>query len=271
MNKVISYFKLFRPASVLAMNVFIFLPIFYATNNVKFAFVHTLPFIVMLSGEVALNDCVDIEKDRINKPQRPLVKGNINVSSALRLTIAIIILGIVLGCIIYRDSHERLICFAVVSIVLACYNIKSRIIPLIKTIITATTTVLALSFVYTFISIDLSRYLFLGAAFFFILGRELLMDIRDIEGDKRFNYETLAVLCGPTKIRKIALLSLVISSICLGIMLATRFSFRGFMLFCTSTIIEYYCFAKCVYIKDSQQQNKYILFFWIPMIMMLFV
>ncbi len=271
MNKLLNYFKLFRPASVLAMNVFIFFPILYSTNNISFALVHTLPFIVMISAEIALNDCADIEKDRINKPQRPLVKGNINVNNALNITIAILTLGIVLGCIVYKTSPKRLLCFIAVSIALSCYNIKSKIIPLIKTIITATTTVLALSFVYTFIDIDFSKYFFLGAAFFFILGRELLMDIRDIEGDKLFNYETLAVLCGAIRIRKTALLSLIMSSVCLGIMLIVRFSFMSLLTFGVSTIIEYYCYVKCICANNSQQQNKYILIFWIPIILMLFI
>lgn len=134
-STLLTYFLLFRPASVTAMNLFLFVPILLQSHNVCFSFMQTLPFAVMLSGEIALNDCCDYEKDRINKPQRPLVRGCVDIGHAMVASVIMIALSVLLGIVVYHDSILRMGCFLIVTVVLALYNIKHPIMAMLKTVI----------------------------------------------------------------------------------------------------------------------------------------
>ena len=269
--KILTYFKLFRPASVLMMNLFIFLPILILTNNVAFSILQTLPFIFMLAGEVALNDCCDIEKDMINKPQRPLVAGHISVDNAMRLSLFVIAIGLLLGILAYRTSTERIISFLTVTIILSCYNMKIPFVPLLKTVFTAIATIITLSFVYTYNEICTDQYFFLGAAFFFILGRELLMDIRDINGDSNNNYKTFAVIFGAKRTGYIALICFILSMLAAIGMVVMSFSYLKSAVLLPICLSVMFFYKKFTHTSETKEQNKYILLLWLPIILMLFI
>lgn len=253
------------------MNAFIFLPILILTKNTFFAIMQTLPFIFMISGEIALNDCCDIEKDKISKPQRPLVKGNINIHYAFITSICFIFLSTFLGCIIYAEDLSRIVCFLFVVVILSAYNLKLSIIPVVKTIITSLATVISLSFVYTYFDITYTKIYFLISSFFYILGRELLMDIRDIAGDKMNDYTTIAVVFGVTKTRVMSLISFILSTIWAVIMLLSDFSYLDLLLLFVIVVLEIVFISKCFKSSNSKIQNKYILFLWMPIILMLII
>lgn len=272
MNKSIltTYIKLFRPASVITMNMFIFVPILLYTKSIVYSVLQTIPFIIMIAGEIALNDCCDIEKDRISKPQRPLVNSNINIRYATIISICVIVISLLLSFIFYVRKASRILCFCIVTLILSFYNVKSSVIPLIKTIITAVATVVTLSFVYTYFNSDLNQYFFLGATFFFILGRELLMDIRDINGDISYDYKTIAVVMGLRKTTLISLTAFILSTVCALSMLIINFTYIKLAILFLAIFLMFFCYVKCIQTDDTKKQNKYILILWVPIIMMLF-
>lgn len=270
MSTLRTYFLLFRPASVIAMNLFLFVPILFQSHNVHFSLMQTLPFVVMLSGEIAFNDCCDYEKDRINKPQRPLVRGCVDIGHATIASAVMIALSVFLGIMVYHDSLLRMGCFLIVTVVLTLYNIKHPIMAMLKTVITAGMTVLTLSFVYTFSAFGRVQLFFLAAAFFFILGREMLMDIRDYEGDKINGYITIAVRFGVRYIAMLSCVSFLISAVFVFLM-ALSLSKVIVLLAMPILFFEFFCYYRCINAKSSKEQNKYILLLWVPIMFMLII
>lgn len=165
-RNIISIIKVLRLQSVLAMNLFIFLPIFIITKEFLFSLVQTLPYILMISGEIALNDCCDVEKDRINKPHRPLVRYNPNIKYVLSVAVVLILISGMLAIGVYYNSPFRILLFFIVVALLTLYNSKKAIIPFIKTFMTALATVLSLLFAYSYLSMTIEDAFFLIAAFF---------------------------------------------------------------------------------------------------------
>lgn len=266
-----TYVLLFRPVSVIAMNLFLFVPILIQSHDVGFSFMQTLPFIVMLSGEIALNDCCDYEKDRISKPHRPLVKGCVDVRHAMIAAIGMIVLSMLLGVMVYRDTLLRMGCFLIVTTVLAAYNLKHPLVAMLKTVITAAMTVLTLSFVYTFTTFGRVQQFFLGAAFFFILGREMLMDIRDIEGDNYNGYKTIVVRWGVRCVARLSFASFLISAIFTVAMVLCLSSWIKLFLTLLILCFEFFCYIRCIWVNKPDHQNKYILLLWVPIMFMLIV
>jgi len=270
-ERLILTIKLFRLPSVFAINLFIFFPLAIATGKPAFSIFQTLPFALMIAGEIALNDCCDIKKDKISKPQRPLVSGILKLSYAKIMTGIVILCATILGIYIYQSNMSGMLIFFMVTIILSLYNVKLSFIPLIKTFMTAFATVLSLSFVFTFIYISKGVYWFLMAAFMFILGREFMMDIRDIQGDKKENYNTLAVVLGKQKTTIVSLAFIVCSDIFCVLYIIVHFSILKIILLTMILVFEFYCCSHFIKSSNSEQQNKYILLLWIPMILMLFI
>lgn len=263
--------KLFRLPSVIAMNMFIVLPLALHTGDIGFAFWQDFPFLLLIAGEIAFNDCCDVEKDKINKPQRPLISGSLNIRLAFILSLSVIGTSLILGIYLYQANALRLILFLMTAIILSVYNLPFAGVVLVKNFLTATATVLSLSFVFTFIPISQEGFLFLVAAFLFIISRELLMDIRDIDGDSQENYRTLAVIFGENRIFCLAKILLSLSIILRILYLCSSFSLKSMVLIFIQIFIEIICYASFKKFAVPQQKNQVILLLWVPMLLMLVV
>lgn len=267
-QQILTAIRLLRPQSVILMCLFLMIPIGIHTQSITYAIVIVLPFFLLLCGEIALNDVCDIEKDRINKPQRPLVSGSLSVRTGFLLAITCILIAGVLGAILYYDNLWRIIIFYGLLVILSCYNIPSRIMPLIKAFITAGATILSLSFLLTFNSLQ-QPVLSLSSAFTFILGRELLMDIRDYDGDRQNGYITIAITVGKEKTFLGAITCFGLSMIlCMAMVLRNLSPLRLFagilVLLTTSLLVVLFSHADTV-----KLQNRIALLLWLPIIEML--
>lgn len=263
--------KLFRLPSVIAMNMFIVLPLALYTGDIGFAVYQDFPFLLLIAGEIALNDCCDMEKDGINKPQRPLISGNLDIRLAFMISLSVICVSLILGIYLYQTSALRLILFLMTAMILSVYNLPFAGIVLAKNILTASATVLSLSFVFTFTPISQADLWFLAGAFLFIISRELLMDIRDIDGDSQENYRTLAVIFGRNRIFFLAKILFSLSIILRILYLYSSFSLKSVVLISVQILIEIICYSSFKKSDTPQQMNQVILLLWIPMLLMLVV
>ena len=143
----------------------------------------------------SLNDFLDIETDKLNHPERPLPRGDLPPYIAVLAAIIFNITAIILGLMI---NFPVLIIIILAIVLLFLYNFRLKKMPLVGN--------LAVSILSgaTFLVGGLAETGYPGAlpgpivpaifAFLFHLGRELIKDIADLDGDLKADYKTLAAL-----------------------------------------------------------------------------
>lgn len=152
---------------------------------------------------------------------------------------------------------------------LTLYNHQNVIVPIIKTLVTALATVLSLLFAYSYSSLASKEIFFLLAAFFYILGRELLMDIRDVKGDENENYKTIAVILGSRKVFFISCICFFIADLFLGLYISIDSSFNKLLLCVLAIVMESMCIIKFYQNQTAKQQNRCALLLWVPILLIL--
>ena len=127
------------------------------------------------------NDYFDYEIDKINHPKRPLPLGVFKPISGLYMGIILFIISLILSLLI------NIYCFAINSvgiILIFSYESYLKNKGVLGNILVAFT--VSLSFIYggAIVSDFLTPLFFSLVTFFIFLGREIIMDVRDFEGDK---------------------------------------------------------------------------------------
>lgn len=151
-----------------------------------------------------INDVFDAEIDKINKPHRPIPSGAIRKNDALYFSILLFVAGILTAAFIRPPETELPIALyiaAINSVILIEYARTLKRTPFLGN--------LAVGYLTG------STFLFGGAVFgvgglwsvgilftlsmFATLGREIVKDIEDIEGDKAMGADTLPIRIGARK------------------------------------------------------------------------
>ncbi len=150
-------------------------------------------------GSFALNDYFDIETDKLNKKDRPLVKGTLSPKFALNLSFITLVLSTVMA---YFINLEVFIIAVVFNIVAVLYNWKLKDMPLVGNVYIAFTMAIPFIFGNFVISTSLSELALVLAGLGFVAGlaREIIKSVQDMEGDiKARGSRTLPVLIGKKK------------------------------------------------------------------------
>jgi len=164
--------------------------------------VATLDTILLMSASMVINDIYDIETDKINKPQRPIVSGAITKTEAI--SIAVLLLGSseYLSINFLAENLQYIIHLAILYVNL--YTPIFKKILIIKNMSCA----LIVSFSLFFTALACSEYplivnpnldLLIVACNLVFTGswsNEILLDIRDYQGDKEENIQTLPIVFG---------------------------------------------------------------------------
>lgn len=173
---------------------------FYLCNQLSFQsdklIIIVLP-VFLAAGGFILNDIFDIEKDKINKPQKPIPANSISRSTAFKILFIFFIISFIL--IITIDSYKLILLFLVSFVLTLLYSIINKYNGILGNLVTAflsTIPWLAPALYTNKISLLLVPALI---SFGFIFSREILLDIKDISGDKAQNFKTLPIKAGITK------------------------------------------------------------------------
>ena len=167
-----------------------------------------------MSGANILNDYIDIDADRINKPDRVLARGLVNSNVIVSIIIFIFSIGSYAATYLPELAKNIALFMALPSILL--YEIIFKRIPLVGNIVIS----LLVGVVFVFSSYSLGiegneSYKIMILAFFLNVMREIIKDIQDIEGDRRSGLRTLPIYFGVKKtiivIRFIYLVFFIIS------------------------------------------------------------
>ncbi len=161
----------------------------------------------------AINDFADIESDKINHPNRPLARGDLPSYSAILIGIVFNIFALILAAFV---NVEVLILVIIAQIVLVIYNFGLKRTPVIGNIIVSLLG--ALTLITGGLAAGMENVFqtpgpIIPAAFAFLihLGRELIKDFADMEGDRIANYKTLpAILPVPVVLLFVTILFLIL-------------------------------------------------------------
>jgi 4-hydroxybenzoate polyprenyltransferase len=151
----------------------------------------------ILFASMITNDLFDIESDKINHPNRPLITGTISKQEAISLAIFFYSTASFLSLKCLSEVQQKITWFAIANVILYTPILKK--IPFIKNLscaglVTFATFFSALSFSHiahpSLLQIA-SCQLFIGSFY-----NEILMDIHDEEGDRAVQTYTIPILLG---------------------------------------------------------------------------
>ena len=195
MKKVFSYLKLTRPQNnfIAAISVLVGAAISGGIESWGKVFFACISAFFISAGGNSINDFFDLEIDRINKPNRPLPKGEISPFSALRFSISLFLLGILLS--FWVKPLSVLVAFVACGLLIVYSpHFKRKLLWGNLTV----SLVSALAFFYGGIATRDFRLSLIPAAFalLFHLGREVLKDVEDLKGDTSSGASTLPIKLG---------------------------------------------------------------------------
>lgn len=159
----------------------LFLPLWVRTGNVAQSLSRAAPLLFSFMCTFIANDLDDIEKDRVNHPDRPLPAGQI--TPVLAAILYFICLALSLFSTRYYVAQDIAFLYYALIALLISYGYVVDSLPGLKSPYVATVTTIPILIVATYYPDQTRLYGVAAAAFFLVIGREICMDIRDRPGD----------------------------------------------------------------------------------------
>jgi len=178
----------------------------YDSINLLLAVISTF---FVTAASMTFNDYFDWEIDKINHADRPIPKGIIKPKEMLYFSIAFFAIGITISFFV------NLLCLgiAVISILLLIvYEKYSKNIGIVSNMTVAFISAISFTFGGAAVGNPYSSFILSIMTFFVMTGREIIMDIRDTEGDKLIR-RSLPIQIGKKKASYVACVFLIITVI----------------------------------------------------------
>ena len=204
-RKINSILTLIRPQNILPTTVLCFSggwimnPSFVNLIKTKSFVIATLSTLLIMSCSMVLNDLFDIAVDKINNPMRPLITGEITKKEAILLSLGLLSIAEILSFVYFPKLLQYIIHAAILNII--SYTPIFKKIPIIKNISCAS--LISFSVIFTGLAANVNimgkiDYLmtFVRLLFFGSLYNEIILDIRDYDGDKMNGINTIPVIFG---------------------------------------------------------------------------
>jgi len=210
-NKIEGFSKLTRPKNIISTFALTFSGGYIMNPSLKqlfeneeFIFSSICTILIVLSSMV-INDFYDAEVDKINKPTSPIPSGQITKTEALVFNLILIGITEFLGLRFLKE--DEIIFLNLIIFVIQIYTPVLKKIPLVKNITCAA--IISLSVFFSglasneniLITENTNFYILLITTNIIFCGslvNEILLDIRDVKGDKIYNIPTLPVIFGKT-------------------------------------------------------------------------
>ena len=141
----------------------------------------------------ALNDVADLEIDRINRPTRPLPAGQLSRQSALFESGLLALAGLAIA--LWLGPLTGAIALAIL-LLLVLYDLRLKRSPLWGNLLVSA--LAASAFPYGALALGSLGRAWIPASFAFLfhLGREIIKDLEDLEGDRAQGAHTLPLRAG---------------------------------------------------------------------------
>ncbi|MFX0085333.1 MAG: UbiA family prenyltransferase [Candidatus Hodarchaeota archaeon] len=216
-----------------------------------------VPFL-LIAGTHVINDYFDYENDVINKRlDRPLVRGSISTRTALTLALSFYIIALaitIIETLLWLPIH--FIVATVLFILLGIgYNFGVKKYGIIGNIWVSMGYIMPF-LMGTFIVGLVNEWVILNVIvlcffiFFLALGREVLKDIMDIDGDKMTGKKSIAVVFGAHWAAKISGLIYILSILC-GCSLFLFLGFKNNIIFIIGFLIVIVLLLRTSYLLNK--------------------
>jgi geranylgeranylglycerol-phosphate geranylgeranyltransferase len=194
-NILAGSFAISRPVNVLISILSIFVAAFITGTISPLAKVLLACFSggIIMAASNTMNDYFDLDIDRVNRPNRPLVSGKLSPSFALRLAQLEFVVGIVLGFLI---SFNAFLIALIISSLIVLYSYKFKRLPLLGNLVVSFST--SMAFIYGGVAVNRIRQTIVPAvfSFFYHFGREIIKDVQDMQGDAAGGARTFPLVYG---------------------------------------------------------------------------
>ena len=237
--------------------------------------VSTINTLLIMSASMVINDIYDIDVDRINSPHRPLVNGEVTMKEAyvlsllllgvseyltfkfLPFNLGMIIQLVIVQIILYTPVLKRI--FLIKN--LSCAGLVSFSI-FFNGLASAGNTLLITNKNFGLLSVALSLI------FFGSWSNEIILDMRDIEGDKNNKIVTIPTLFGNDfswyLINTINNYNIISNSLSMAYLYNSPRIGSGIVIILTPLLVNLYQVKKAEYslesIKNYTQKSNYPLF-----------
>jgi len=245
--KLIPFLKLIRWKNLVMLGLIqlLFKYIYFETFNVDTA-LNTLDFLILMVATLSiaaagyiLNDVYDIKVDKINKPNKVLVTRKISVARANQAYNLLNGIGLLCGLYVaYRvDKLSFVAIFVITIMLLKVYNSGLKKRPFIGNLLISVMVSVSILIVGVFDLIPevtedniIKQYRafrvlldYAVFAFMFMVLREIVKDIEDVNGDRLERMKTLPIILGRRRAKNLVF---VLSFI--PLILITFYSFQNF-------------------------------------------
>lgn len=176
--------QLIRPYTTLLTFLSLLLPVFARSHDLTLSTLRAAPLLFVSMCTFMLNDLDDVDKDRVNHPDRPLPRGLIAATSVV--TVYYVVLALALFTIHFgiADSRASFLYYALLTLAIS-YGYIVEYLPAVKAPYVAAVSTIPPLILATFYPRERDLYYVAVALFAFMLGRELCKDVLDRAGDPR--------------------------------------------------------------------------------------
>lgn len=189
-----AFLRILRPANCIFIFVCVMGGAYFKNDYIFESATLYVSFIAMLIGAFGyvINDVVDIDMDRLNRPHRVLPSNEMKKSTAIVFSLILVASGVYLATFI---ENLYIIYITILnSFLLFIYALSLKKIPLIGNLLVAI--VAGSTFIFGGLSNDniLNSINIAIIASIFTLIREIVKDAEDIHGDSSFGAKTLPII-----------------------------------------------------------------------------
>ena len=209
-NKINGFLNLIRYNNILPTTLLCFTgawiinPSIYNLAHSKDFIVSTLDTLIVMSNSMIINDIYDIDIDRVNNKSKPLVTGEIKIGEAIVAVLFLLFVSETLSSYFLSENLQTVVMLSNIFIIV--YTPLFKKIPLIKNI--SCSLLVSFSVFFTALSASTGQLLtdninfnllstMLSTIFLGSLSNEIVLDIRDMEGDRLNKVYTIPVIFGP--------------------------------------------------------------------------
>ncbi|MCX8191452.1 MAG: geranylgeranylglycerol-phosphate geranylgeranyltransferase, partial [Nitrososphaerales archaeon] len=183
---IIASITLMRPINSLMVGFAVLVGVVIASPKMIFSPQSLLGFMTgffISSYSMVVNDCYDLEVDRVNNPHKPLPSGKVTIKSAILLSIVLLMIGLFSAILISTFNFLIALTFAMIAWI---YNSWGKRKGLIGNMMVALS--VSIPYIYGGFAIgkldDLLIWFLTIISFLAATGREVVKTISDVEGDK---------------------------------------------------------------------------------------